>query len=78
LAPRIRTSSRNRTWASNLIERCGLTQAAAASLLGVTQPRVSDLVRGKIDRFSMDTLVDMLARAGVDVRVTVRRKRDAA
>ena len=37
----------------------------------MTQPRVSDLTRGKIDRFSIDTLVDMLARAGfhVDVRV---------
>jgi predicted XRE-type DNA-binding protein len=49
-----------------------LTQAAAAELLDVSQPRVSDLVRGKIDLFSIDTLVDMLARAGVrvDVRTT--------
>ena len=48
-----------------------LTQTRAAALLGVTQPRVSDLMRGKIDLFSIDTLVDMLARAGfqVDVRV---------
>ena len=47
------------------------TQAKAASLLGVTQPRISDLMRGKIDLFSIDTLVDMLTRAGfqVDVRV---------
>ncbi len=54
-----------------IIEAKGLTQAQAAALLGVTQPRVSDLVRGKIDLFSIDTLVDMLARAGfqVDVRV---------
>ncbi len=50
-----------------------LTQAAAARLLEVSQPRVSDLVRGKIDLFSIDTLVDMLARAGVrvDVRTSV-------
>jgi predicted XRE-type DNA-binding protein len=53
------------------IQDRGLTQAKAAALLGVTQPRVSDLMRGKIDLFSIDTLVDMLARAGfqVDVRV---------
>src|SRR6266704_3392467 len=49
-----------------LMKRRRLTQAAAAKLLGVTQPRVSDLVRGKIDLFSIDTLVDMLTRAGED------------
>jgi len=61
-----------------------LTQAAAARLFGVTQPRISDLVRGKIDLFSIDTLVDMLARAGIRVRLTFqrgtsrRRRREAA
>ena len=58
---------------SRLIERRGLTQEAAAELLGVTQPRVSDLVRGKIDRFSVDTLIAMLGRGGVRVRFTTRR-----
>jgi predicted XRE-type DNA-binding protein len=47
-----------------LIESRGLTQADAAKLFGVTQPRISDLVRGKIDLFSIDSLADMLARAG--------------
>ncbi|MGQ0736434.1 MAG: helix-turn-helix domain-containing protein, partial [Acidobacteriota bacterium] len=51
-----------------------LTQARAASLFGVTQPRVSDLVRGKIDRFSIDTLVAMLGHAGIRVQVVVGRK----
>jgi predicted XRE-type DNA-binding protein len=46
-----------------------LTQVEAAKLLEVSQPRVSDLVRGKIDAFSIDTLVEMLARAGVRVEV---------
>jgi predicted XRE-type DNA-binding protein len=50
-----------------LIRARELTQAQAAALFGVTQPRVSDLVRGKINLFSIDTLVDMLARAGVRV-----------
>ena len=55
-----------------LMKRRKLTQTAAAKLLGVTQPRVSDLVRGKIELFSIDTLVDMLTRAGVRVSVDVR------
>ena len=56
-----------------LIETKRLTQAQAATLFGVTQPRVSDLVRGKIDLFSIDTLVDMLARAGFQVELFVER-----
>ncbi|MFL5582544.1 MAG: XRE family transcriptional regulator [Gemmatimonadaceae bacterium] len=54
-----------------LIKDRGLTQAQAATLFGVSQPRVSDLVRGKIDLFSIDTLVDMLARAGLHVELVV-------
>ena len=46
-----------------------LTQVEAAELLSVSQPRVSDLMRGKIDRFSIDMLVLLLGRAGVDVRL---------
>lgn len=46
------------------IQSKGLTQVEAAKLLGVTQPRVSDLMRGKIDLFSLDTLVNMVAAAG--------------
>ena len=61
-----------------LLATRGLTQAAAARLLHVTQPRISDLIRGKIERFSIDTLVEMLSRAGADVRVTVRRRKHAA
>jgi predicted XRE-type DNA-binding protein len=48
-----------------LIRERKLTQNSAAKLFGVTQPRISDLVRGKIDLFSIDTLVSMLARAGM-------------
>ncbi|AMR77289.1 helix-turn-helix domain-containing protein [Cupriavidus nantongensis] len=49
----------------------GLTQAEAAKRLGVTQPRVSDLMRGKIDLFSLDMLVNMLAQAGLRVDISV-------
>jgi predicted XRE-type DNA-binding protein len=58
---------------SKLIETRGLTQARAAELFGVTQPRVSDLVRGKIDRFSIDTLIAMLGHAGVRVQIVLGR-----
>ena len=56
-----------------LIARRRLAQARAAKLLGVSQPRVSDLVRGRVHRFSIDALVDMLARAGVKVHFTTER-----
>ncbi len=61
-----------------LIEDEGLTQARAARLLGVSQPRVSDLVRGRIDLFSIDTLVTLLARAGIRVTVKVHARTRAA
>lgn len=50
-----------------------LTQVDAARLFGVTQPRISNLVRGRIELFSIDSLVEMLATAGASVRVTVAR-----
>ncbi len=58
---------------SKLIEARGLTQAQAAEFFGVTQPRISDLVRGKIDRFSIDTLIAMLGHAGVRVQIVIGR-----
>lgn len=54
-----------------LIEERSLTQAEAAKLLGVTQPRISNLIRGRIDLFSIDTLIDMLARAGIHIDVVL-------
>jgi predicted XRE-type DNA-binding protein len=65
-----------------LIRARKLTQHAAADLLGVTQPRISDLIRGKIDLFSIDSLVNMLARGGIRVQLRIsgvdRRRRDQA
>ena len=51
--------------------RAGLTQAQAAELFGVTQPRVSDLMRGKINLFALDALVNMAAAAGLHVEMRV-------
>lgn len=53
------------------IKAQGWTQADAARRLGVTQPRVSDLMRGKIDLFGLDTLVNMLTAAGLRVEMSV-------
>ena len=62
---------------SRVIQDRGLTQIKAAELFGVSQPRVSDLVRGKVDRFSIDTLVEMLGHAGVRVKFTAKPARVA-
>ena len=63
---------------SKLIDARGLTQAKAAALFGITQPRISDLVRGKIDRFSIDTLIAMLGHAGVKVQIVIGRSAKVA
>ena len=55
-----------------LIASRRLKQRNAAKILGVTQPRVSDLLRGRIDLFSTDALIDMLARLGAIVRLTIK------
>jgi predicted XRE-type DNA-binding protein len=52
-----------------------LTQVRAAELLHVTRPRVSDLLRGRIDLFSTESLIDMLARLGVRVRFVLKSAR---
>ena len=53
----------------------GLTQIVAARLFGVTQPRVSDLVRGRLHLFSMDTLIDMASAAGLAPHVSIKKPR---
>lgn len=57
----------------NHIERKELSQAQAAKLFGVTQPRVSDLMRGKINLFAIDALVNMAAAAGLHVEMRLRK-----
>ena len=57
----------------NIIKQRGMTQAKAAALFGFTQPRVSDLVRGKINLFSLDCLMDMATAAGLEPHVTIKK-----
>jgi predicted XRE-type DNA-binding protein len=56
----------------NHITHTGMSQAQAAKLFGVTQPRVSDLMRGKINLFGLDALVNMAAAAGLHIEMRVR------
>jgi predicted XRE-type DNA-binding protein len=55
------------------VDAWGITQAIAAKRLGLTQPRMNDLLRGRINKFSLDALLDIATRAGLTVRVDVRR-----
>lgn len=54
------------------IEKHKLTQEEAAERMGVTRPRISDVNRGKLDRFTIDALVDMLARVGKHCTMKVK------
>lgn len=58
------------------VERSGLTQARAATRLGLTQPRLNALLKGKIDQFSLDALVNAATRTGlhVDLLVTAPKR----
>jgi predicted XRE-type DNA-binding protein len=51
----------------------GMTQAEAAKKFGVTQPRINNVLRGRIDKFSLDALVNMLAKAGMRVEMRVKK-----
>ena len=55
------------------IEREGLSQDEAARMLGVTQPRISNLMRGKINQFGLDMLVKMAGAAGLRVTMRIRK-----
>lgn len=55
------------------IRKSGMTQKQAAEALGVTQPRISNLMNGKIDRFTIDLLVSLLETAGRRVSVKVSK-----
>jgi len=68
----------NMTMRSNLLiaieerVRCwGVSQSEAARRLGITQPRLNDLLRGRITNFSLDTLINLAAQAGLKVRLDI-------
>jgi predicted XRE-type DNA-binding protein len=55
------------------VRSSGLTQKECAVRMGVTQPRLNDLLKAKIDKFSLDALVNMLGHAGMRVEVKVKK-----
>jgi predicted XRE-type DNA-binding protein len=55
------------------IRRRRLTQAAAAAACGVTQPRISDLMRGRLDLFSLDSLIDLAAHLDLHASINLSR-----
>ena len=62
---------------TRFIRERGWTQEQAAEYFGETQPRISNLMNGEISRFSVDKLINLLARAGMEVRVEVAPKQAA-
>jgi predicted XRE-type DNA-binding protein len=60
------------------IQERSMTQSEAAELFGVTQARISDLMRGKVNLFSLDTLIDMAATAGMAPTVKVTKLKISA
>ena len=53
------------------VRKWDVSQSEAAARLGISQPRLNNLLQGKIDKFSLDALVDLASRAGLKVRVAV-------
>lgn len=56
------------------IQERGWTQEEAATFFGETQPRISNLLKGEISRFSIDKLINLLARAGLEVHIETKQK----
>ena len=53
--------------------KTGMTQAAAAKMLGLTQPRLNALLKGRLGQFSLDALVNIASQAGMNVRLVVKK-----
>ena len=70
-AANMRLRSMLMTALGNHIARNDMSQAQAAKVFGVTQPRVSDLMRGKIHLFALDALVNMASAAGLHIEMRV-------
>jgi predicted XRE-type DNA-binding protein len=63
---------------AQIIKRRGLTQSRVASVLGVDQPRVSALMRGHLEKFSMEKLCDYLRALGCDVDIRIEERKSSA
>jgi len=77
-APELQAKARLAHRISRIIDKRGMTQAQAAALLGVDQPKVSALVRGRLEKFSIQRLCDFLRAFGCDVEIQVVEKKRPA
>lgn len=59
---------------TEVVQQWGVTQKEAAERLGLTQPRLNDLLKGKLDKFSLDALVNLLPGADLEIEVQVRAR----
>ena len=73
IAANMKLRSRLMIEIAQYVKQSGLTQKEAASQLGTTQPRLNDVLKGKIDKCTVDRLVNMLSSAGFDVDLNVSR-----
>ncbi len=55
------------------VKSWNLSQVTAAKRLGLTQPRLNDLLRGRINKFSLDALMTVAAKAGLSVELTIKK-----
>ena len=63
---------------ARIIARRGLTQTQAAKVLGIDQPKVSAIVRGHLEKFSLDRLCQLLTKLGCDVEIRIRKEKSGA
>jgi predicted XRE-type DNA-binding protein len=63
---------------NSILSARDLTQAQAGDLLGIPQPRVSDLARGRLGKFSLEKLLDFAKRLGNDVEIRIKRSKNKA
>lgn len=73
-AENLRVRSKLMRTISRAVKDWGVAQKEAAARLHVTQPRLNDLLKGKIDKFSLDALVNMLANANFEIQIEIRPK----
>ena len=72
-AANMRLRSELMTAVRGVVEGWQLTQAEAAKRLSITQPRLNDLMRGRIGKFSLDALIVLAERSGLSVRLEIAR-----
>lgn len=73
-AENLRVRSKLMRAISRTVKSWEMSQKDAAERLHVTQPRLNDLLKGKIDKFSLDALVNMLANADLEIEIDVKQK----